>query len=76
VLPSTTNIGKTITNYVGFQVLTAASTKFTVFWDALPCSQITVIALMMQAARTYETPVYIDLRTWQDIPEGSELITN
>jgi hypothetical protein len=50
--------------------------KFTVFWVFQPCSQIPVIARMMQAARTSETPVDIDLRTWQDIPEGSELITD
>jgi hypothetical protein len=32
-----------------------------------------VIALMMEAARTSETLVDIQLRTWQYIPEDSEL---
>jgi hypothetical protein len=41
-----------------FQVLTAASLKFRVFWNILPCSQI---------------DVDIDLTTWQYIPEDSEL---
>jgi hypothetical protein len=34
-----------------------------------------VIALMMEAARTSETSVHIQLRTWQYIPEDSELHT-
>jgi hypothetical protein len=34
-----------------------------------------VIALMMEAARTYETSVDIQLRTRQYIPEDSELHT-
>jgi hypothetical protein len=33
-------------------------------------------ALMMKAARTSETSVYIQLRTWQYIPEDSELNTS
>jgi hypothetical protein len=32
-----------------------------------------LIALMMEAARTCETSVDIKLRTWQYIPEDSEL---
>jgi hypothetical protein len=32
------------------------------------------IALIMEAARTSETSVDIDLRTRQYIPEGSELV--
>jgi hypothetical protein len=32
-----------------------------------------MIALMMEAARIYETSVDIQLRTWQYIPEDSEL---
>jgi ABC-type arginine/histidine transport system permease subunit len=32
-----------------------------------------IIALIMEAARTSETSVDIQLRTWQYIPEGSEL---
>jgi hypothetical protein len=34
-----------------------------------------MIALMMEAARTSETSVDIELRTWQYIPEDSELHT-
>jgi hypothetical protein len=34
-----------------------------------------IIALMMEAARTSETSVYIQLRTRQYIPEDSELHT-
>jgi hypothetical protein len=34
-----------------------------------------LIALMMEAARTSETTVDIQLRTWQYIPEDSELHT-
>jgi hypothetical protein len=36
---------------------------------------MTLIALMMKAARTFETPVDIQLRTWHYIPEDSELHT-
>jgi hypothetical protein len=32
-----------------------------------------IIALMMEAARTSETSVDIQLRTWRYIPEDSEL---
>jgi hypothetical protein len=34
-----------------------------------------LIALFMEAARTSETSVDIQLRTWQYIPEDSELYT-
>jgi hypothetical protein len=34
-----------------------------------------IIALMMEAARTSKTSVDIQLRTWQYIPEDSELHT-
>jgi hypothetical protein len=34
-----------------------------------------IIALMMEAAHTSGTSVNIQLRTWQYIPEGSELYT-
>jgi hypothetical protein len=37
---------------------------------------IIAIALMMEAARTSETLVNIELRTWQYIPEDSELQIN
>jgi hypothetical protein len=46
----------------------AASLKFRVFWDILPCT-----ALMMEAARTSETSVDIDLTIQQYISEDSEL---
>jgi hypothetical protein len=35
-----------------------------------------LITLMMEAANTSETSVDIDLRTWQYIPEDSELHTH
>jgi hypothetical protein len=48
--------------------------KFRVFWDIQPCSQNDVdIALMMEAARTSETSVDIDLTTRLYIPEESKL---
>jgi hypothetical protein len=52
--------------------------KLRIFWDVLPCSQLNVEgrfrgALMMEAARTSETSVDIQLRTRQYIPEDSEL---
>jgi hypothetical protein len=59
--------------------------KLRIFWDVLPCSQLNVDrhfrgvcclhhqgALIMEAARTSETLVDIQLRTWQYIPEDSE----
>jgi hypothetical protein len=68
---------------VRFQVLTAASMKFRVLWDVLPCSQIDVDRYFRgacclhhqgtQATRTSETSVDVDLRTCQYIPEDSEL---
>jgi hypothetical protein len=64
---------------VRFQVLTAASMKFRVFWDVLTCSQIDVDRRfrglcclhrqgderpdVMEAARISETSIEIDLRT-------------
>jgi hypothetical protein len=51
--------------------------KFRFFWDILPCSQIDVDrrfrGLMMEAARTSEKSVDIDLTTQQYIPEDSEV---
>jgi hypothetical protein len=48
--------------------------KFRVFWNVLPCSQVDVdIALMMEAVRTSETLVNINLTTRQYIPEYSKL---
>jgi hypothetical protein len=40
-----------------------------------PFALSSLIALMMEAARTSETSVNIQLRTWQYIPEDSELHT-
>jgi hypothetical protein len=37
--------------------------------------QVRLIGLLMEAARTSETSVDIQLRTWQYIPEDSELHT-
>jgi hypothetical protein len=46
-------------NKVRFQVLTVASMIFRAFWDVLR-----IIALMMEAVRTSETLVNINLTTW------------
>jgi hypothetical protein len=54
-------------NYVGFEVLTAVSTKMAVFWA--------MIALMMGAARTSETLVNFYQTTWRYNPEDSHLPT-
>jgi hypothetical protein len=51
-----------MSKFVRFQVLKAASMKLRIFWD-----------LMMEAARTSETSVDIQLRTRQYIPEDSKL---
>jgi hypothetical protein len=60
-----------------FQVLTAASMKFRVFWDVAPCSPVKVdrrfIALMMEAVRTSETSVNFNVTTLHYIPEDSKL---
>jgi hypothetical protein len=40
--------------YLGFEVLTAVSMNIAVFWVTAPCS---LVALMMEAARTSETLV-------------------
>jgi hypothetical protein len=71
-----------------FQVLTAAIMKLRIFCDVLPVlnwmsidvSEIraasiirAMTALMMEAASTSETSVYIQFRTRQYIPEDSEL---
>jgi hypothetical protein len=59
-------------SYVKFKVLTAASMKFRVFWDVAPCSHVevrrvsevhtaSIIALMMEAVRTSETSVKLQI---------------
>jgi hypothetical protein len=62
---------------VRFQVLTAASMKFRIFWDVAPCSHVEVdrryIALMMEAVRTSETSVNFNETTRRYIPEDSKL---
>jgi hypothetical protein len=47
--------------------------KFSVFWDVLPCSQV-LIALMMEAVRTSETLVNINLTTRQYIQKTLNFI--
>jgi hypothetical protein len=44
--------------------------------EVCAASVIRAITLMMEAARTSETLVKIQLRTWQYIPEDSELFTS
>jgi hypothetical protein len=39
------------------------------------CAASIIRTMMMEAARTSEMSVYIQLRTWQYIPEDSELHT-
>jgi hypothetical protein len=62
-----------------YQILTASSMKFRVFWDVLPYNQVDVdrrfrgIALMMEALRTSKTSVNIYLFTRQYIPEDSKI---
>jgi hypothetical protein len=51
-----------VIDFVGFEVLTAASTKMAVFW---------VVALMMEAARSSETLVNFYQTTWCYNPEDS-----
>jgi hypothetical protein len=67
---------------VRFQVITAASMKFRILWDVLPCSQVDVdrrfrgaycLHHQSDAARTSETSIYIYLTTRQYIPEDSKL---
>jgi hypothetical protein len=62
-----------------FQVLTAASMKFTVFWDVVTLkltdvSEVrpaSIIALMMEAIHTSETSVNLNLTTRSYIPKDS-----
>jgi hypothetical protein len=56
--------------FVGFEVLTAVSTKMAVFWVVTPCS---LIALMMEAARTSETLINFYQTTRRYNPEDSHL---
>jgi hypothetical protein len=78
-----------VPSQVGFEVLTAVSTKMAVFWVLVPCSLVEVhqrfrgacclrnqgiIALMMEAARTSETLVNFYQTTWRCNPEDSHLL--
>jgi hypothetical protein len=72
---------------VGFEVLTAVSTKMVVFWVTAPCSLVDVywrfrgpcclhpraITLMMEAARTSDTSVNFYQTTRRCNPEDSHL---
>jgi hypothetical protein len=51
--------------FVRFQLFTAASMKFRDFWDE--------IALMMEAVRTSETSVHLNVTTRRYIPEDCKL---
>jgi hypothetical protein len=42
--------------------------------DVLEVRAASIIVLMMEAAHTSETSVDVQLRTWQYIPEYSELL--
>jgi hypothetical protein len=72
--------------FVRFQVLTAASMKFRVFWDVAPCSHVEVYrhfrgayclhlygTLKMEAVCTSKTSVNFNVTTWRYIPENSKL---
>jgi hypothetical protein len=59
---------------IGFEVLTAVSTKMAVFWVVTPCSL--VIALMTEAARTSETLVNFYQTTRRYYPGDSHLLAS
>jgi hypothetical protein len=66
---------------VRFQVLTAASIKFRVFWVVALCSHFEVDrcfrgALMMEAVCTSETSVNFNVTTRRYIPEDCKPLTN
>jgi hypothetical protein len=67
---------------VRFQVLTAASMKFRVLWAVAPCSHVeyvselrtaTIIWAMMEAVRTSETSVNVNVTTRRYFPEDLKL---
>jgi hypothetical protein len=73
-------------SYMRFQVITAVSVKFRVFWDVAPCSHVQVYqrfrnayylhlqyTLMMEAVCTSEMSVHLNVITWLYIPEDSKL---
>jgi hypothetical protein len=65
--------------HVGFEVLTAVSSKMAVFWVVAPCSLVEVYqrfiirALIMEATRTSETLVNFYQTTQRYNPEDSHL---
>jgi hypothetical protein len=60
--------------YERFQVFTAASKKFRVFWDVAPCIRVEVVRRFRGAAvRTSETSVNFNTSTRRYIPEDSKL---
>jgi hypothetical protein len=67
------NVLKRMCADVGFEVLTAVSTKMAVFWVVAPCNLVAEfpIALMMEAARTSETLVSFYQTTRRYNPEDS-----
>jgi hypothetical protein len=71
------NNSESVIIHVGFEVLTAVSTKMAVFWVVAPCSVVEVnqrfIALMMEAARISETSVNFYQTTRRYNPEDSHL---
>jgi hypothetical protein len=61
-----------MSKHVRFQVLTAASMKTAVLWVVAACK---LIALMMEAAGTFETSVNFYQTKRCNIPEDSHLHT-
>jgi hypothetical protein len=60
---------------IRFQVLTAASMKFRVFWDVLQCSQVDVDRRFSGAYCLHHQADDVYLTTRQYIPEDSKLHT-
>jgi hypothetical protein len=77
----------TSSNWVGFEVLTAVSTKMAVFWVVALCSLVEVYKsfgglccphhqVMMEAAKTSETLVNFYQTTWRYNAEDSHLCSD
>jgi hypothetical protein len=60
-----------------FQVLTAASIKFTVFWDVvlklIDVSEVRSASVMMEAVCTFKTPIKFNVTIQNYTPEDSKL---
>lgn len=52
-------------NDIGFEALTAATVKSTIFWESEPCS----LAVKMESICSFETSVNFYLTEWRYIPE-------